>query len=50
MVNDKRPGIVSKQRASFSNVCRAHEAFKRFAARDGTIMRNGSEMVKGLVA
>ena len=50
MINNKRPGIVRKQRAAFSNVCRAHQAFKRFAARYGTIMRNGSEMVKCLVA
>ena len=50
MVNDKRPGIVRKQRASFSNVCRAHQAFKRFTARDFAIMRNGRKMVKGLIA
>jgi len=50
MINNKRPSIVRKQRASLVYVRRAHEAFKRFAARDGTIMRNGSEMVKCLVA
>jgi hypothetical protein len=49
MVNNKRPSSIRKQRASLIYVRRSHEAFKRFAAGDGTIMRNGSEVVKGLV-
>jgi hypothetical protein len=38
-----------KAKTSFASISGTHKTFQGFAARDGAIMRDGSEMVVGLI-